>query len=836
MKQYKHLNYEPNKNMIDENFPATYETAEQKKYKKVEGIEKPIKVIYNVANIGAGFDTETSKKNFPLCALSWVYIWQFAIGDVIYTCRYIEQFKDFIIELNQSLEKRNIYLYVWDANINYENSFIFLLMRELITDCFFKERREPCKIQFDRVILHEVIGIFGCSLADIAKTYTETQKKLGDIDHNLIRNSETPLTDTEMGYIWGDVEILSELTAVAFDLFIRNGNMPMTQTSIVRNAIKKRLGFYKSAQCKKVQPLMPEKFTDYIKHRKYLYSGGLTHSNFKYINQTLQNVKCLDLTSAYPASLNYDYFPDGALHKAESVEEAMMVLNKNAETAKQCYETEVESTPYLMPWFGVVKLTNVEAKTTHTLISKYKCLYLSDDYVLDNNKILKCSECIIMINDVDALCIDDAYYYDDMAFSEFWFFDKYARCPYYLRQVMNEQYKVKCDIKKSGQHKTTMKIGYRRAKEFVNSVYGMCATQVYVNNIVFNAETFELENTGDRDNYLDKKLGITDEDLKGKSIEEKIKIRSEKYGEYYQRVYTAEKAKTFLNPYIAYWCTSYTRKRLCDIIFNPKFSDLICQYDTDSIYYIKKDNYLELEEEIKEINNNLMAYNKRVLKEDYLLDIGIWDEDGEYDEFLPLGSKRYAKRKYYTPEEFDAMDDKQKFDTDIHGNKHIKVNFFYNDNLNLWCEEHITFAGQQEKTLIKNARAEGIDLFIYLKDFNMTAEMSDKKTMTYVDNIIKDIEITDYNGHTCKQNVYGCAVLTDIPFASRVCESSKHLSEYYYMFMSLNSDATNSTVINSIEYNEFKYDEKAYKDDKNYVTVNKDNNTKTSNFTDIEAV
>jgi hypothetical protein len=79
--------------------------------------------------------------------------------------------------------------------------------------------------------------------------------------------------------------------------------------------------------------------------------------------------------------------------------------------------------------------------------------------------------------------------------------------------------------------------------------------------------------------------------------------------------------------------------------FISKFPDNIIQYDTDSLYYRYSK---ELKAEINKYNDAIIEKNQRLFKnnphKELLLDLGTWDIENCYVDFLPLGAKKYIKR------------------------------------------------------------------------------------------------------------------------------------------------------------------------------------------------
>ena len=75
----------------------------------------------------------------------------------------------------------------------------------------------------------------GSSLANLTLTKHDIHKKVGDLDYSKIRHSRTHLTETEMGYCLGDVDVLSAYIDEQMDIYDRDiTKIPMTNTGRVR--------------------------------------------------------------------------------------------------------------------------------------------------------------------------------------------------------------------------------------------------------------------------------------------------------------------------------------------------------------------------------------------------------------------------------------------------------------------------------------------------------------------------------------------------------------------------------------------------------------------------
>lgn len=552
--------------------------------------KKITKKSHTFVNVGSGFDCETSKISTD-SNISVVYIWQFSIGKVTFLCRDINEITRFIKELSKMVYDLSdkATLLIGDANINYEFSYFKPLFYNNITQAFLKDTTHVCTFTlFNNLKFIEILGVFGRNLATIAKNYTRTQKRKGDLNYDKIRNSSTYMSRREILYSVNDVAIIAELLPIAHQLYtVKGDKIPMTQTGIVRQEIMKNYAPTKQAK-NKIQDEMIKLIgteSEYKYFRRYGYSGGLTHSNFKYVGKKLNNIVCYDLTSAYPWALNAKNYPAGELIKC---------------TCKSEYKTALSH----KHWYMDITLANLKSKSTHSTLSLHKCINISGE-ITDNGRIYSADYVRVLINEIDYSNICAIYDFDKSKsqVNDIWYFTKSCKAPQKMLDVMNDWYIKKTVLKPLTKDKHANDPDYSnnckeymRLKNLINSVYGMCVTQLY-----------------------DKEIQIGDIDF------EQIQCDWDSYN------------KTVFNPYIGYWCTAYVRQRLIQCI--SKFPDSIYQYDTDSIYCDATNT--DLLDYVKEINNNVLTELFPRVKDKNLLDLGQWDCDGEYKHFLCLGSKRY---------------------------------------------------------------------------------------------------------------------------------------------------------------------------------------------------
>ena len=589
-------------------------------------IEDDKVIVDSVFTNCVGFDTESTtifedetKKKVKHC---FCYTFQVAIANYYAIYRTKEQFINFLSILKDVIDYKNINepapakCYIWVANLAHEMSFIKYWITDNfeVSKMFAKSQRDCLLMEFNNIQFRECIGLFGHSLADIAKNWTETQKLKGDLDYNLIRTSFTPLTETEKQYCINDVMILTEMhTAILKAYKQQNGalRIPYTASGFVRMKLKEnirndqelteeleRINENRKKPIKSNIDLLKYKNrkafaspAQWIMCRDFAYTGGLCGSNIEKVGRTLKNVKCADLTSDYPAQMLHCNFPYGWLKNVSRETFSIAIKQKK-------------------PFFILCRAC-LKSFTNHATFSQHKMLNFKSkqwqdvfgeptNLIVYNGKIHKVENAIIIMNDVDLSAYKMIY---DMKIDiiDMWQFDGYKKLPNWITSAVIDSYEKKAVLKHDGQKDT---IEYKDSKRDVNSYYGVFAQ---------------------RDTDL---LDIMIDGLFTNSKE---------------RTPKQQLCQHWLYPYIAFWVTSYARRIL--MYFISKYPDSIIQYDTDSLYYTENK---ELETALLKYNEKQKKINERIFKDnphkELLLDLGMWDFEETYDQFLGMGAKKYVKQ------------------------------------------------------------------------------------------------------------------------------------------------------------------------------------------------
>lgn len=569
------------------------------------------------------------------------YTYQIAVGTEYYAVyRLPSQLFDFLDTLLDTLKYLNMgqnypaKCLIWVANLSHEFSFIKYKLFQLL-ECkkmFAKSPRECLYLNFDYIEMRECLGLFGKSLEDVSEKWCKTKKLKGDLDYDKVRISTktycTPLDETEMQYCINDVIILTEMHEKVYDTYMQENGvliLPYTRSGFVRmklkNSIredetitKQRLEYNKRCSDPKwekknnIDFLMmcnKHKYVDaaqWMLCREYGFTGGLCGSNIDKVGKTLKDVMCADLTSDYPAVMLHKKYPAGWLHETPLSEYTTIRDEKKK------------------PFF-ILAIVDFKSFSHHATFSKHKVLnYESkifqaklgkpEEMIAYNGKILQAKKCYVMLNDVDIEAYEMIYKMKITPI-KMWTFDKYKKLPQWIQRPIKEDYIIKATYKHAGKADTQE---YKDSKININTYFGVTATK-----------THDILNAFDDVYDPETKTGGTFEPERHKTFKQ---LRCE----------------SWLDPYIAFWTTSYARKIL--MYFISKYPEYIVQYDTDSLYYEPCE---ELEKELLEYNERITAINEKIFRghpqKELLLDLGCWDFDKKYDQFLGMGAKKYIKQQ-----------------------------------------------------------------------------------------------------------------------------------------------------------------------------------------------
>ena len=273
-------------------------------------------------NLECAFDIETTSTTYNGQKTAFAYIWMigFGYGNDVFYGRTWKQFVATCKLIQRSLglhEERRLVVYV--HNLGYE----FQFMRKYFdwNTVFAIDERKPIKALCSLGIeFRDSYILSGYSLANTAKNLSKhsVKKLVGDLDYSLVRTSDTPLTEVEMGYCRNDIDVVLAYINEQIEQYGDINKVPLTNTGRVRSYVKHNCYYddknhRKSSKGKYVRykrimddlTLTPNMYLQL----KTSFMGGFTHSNPNHTGMVHKNVASIDLTSSYPSVMLAEQYP-----------------------------------------------------------------------------------------------------------------------------------------------------------------------------------------------------------------------------------------------------------------------------------------------------------------------------------------------------------------------------------------------------------------------------------------------------------------------------------------------------------------------------------------------
>ena len=654
------------------------------------------------------FDIESSsfytKQNNKMACM---YAWAMTINGVSVYGRTWKEFTFFMEELKLRLHldyHNRIIIYI--HNLSYE--FQFIRRRFIFSKVFARKKRHPIKALMDNCFeLKCSYFLSGLSLEKTAENLSsvKVKKKVGQLDYDKVRHSETPLEKEELEYLEYDVIILhffimEEIRKNKNDI----SKIPLTKTGYARNYcreyIKKHTNFKQyRTNIEAEAPTDVELFTLLNK----AFAGGYTHANKTFVETELPNVDynlkvhSIDFTSSYPAQMCMHMFPRGNFKRVQ-------------------IESKAEFESYIRQYACVFKITfeNLKSKKSHDILSESKCEYLSKP-VIDNGRIYSAQYATTFMTDVDYKTFEKFYDWDNICIHDFWY-TVYGYLPKQLLECVLTLYANKTKLKGViGKEEE-----YLVAKGLVNAIYGMCVTNPVNDEILYSDDEWNKEEP----------------------------LMQQALNKAYINNY-----KQFLCYQWGVWITAWARYELLDLVSIVDFDAIYM--DTDSIKLVNYDKYVPyIEKHNKRIKENLLKCVHTLCIDESLLNpidikgkghfLGIWDYEGEYIKFKTLGAKRYAyikKMKESGKEEF-----------------HITVSGLSNKQFRENGDKGDIITKSDKDYLWKNATNYIVmngGFKFFTDGMKIPKEFANRLVHTYVDEYQSEV-ITDYKGNSLRVEEFSC--------------------------------------------------------------------------------
>lgn len=461
----------------------------------------------NIIDLASSFDIETTSDQNQKTA--YMYIWQWGVGECLIYGRTWADFLTFYCDLCKYLrigkptekgdKRRKLITLI--HNMGFEFTFIKCRLpwqnkksnNGFIPNIFAKSPRDIITgVTKQNVEFRCTYALTGVSLAKLAKDYKLSDKLVGDLDYNIPRNSQTPLSDKELSYALRDIEILCQFWPIYRDMYIKgDSKIPTTKTAINRIELFEH---FKKSGAKRPEGF-PSDSENYKFMMTWLFRGGYCHTNAGYTAWELNpqtdpsGLDGYDFKSSYPTRMIFDIFPY-EFEQFEGTWDELQPILRN----------------YKMAVIMTLRFRGLRSRTTHSLESFHKCINRYDPkfgrkFSIDNGRVAHAELMTVCINELDWASYNEMYVWDDVeVIGDIYISEKKPLPPYLLDLVCKYYYK-----KETVEDKES--IDYILAKQIVNAFYGLCCASVFHQNYIFTGEEMELfESVPDWDKLRERQI------------------------------------------------------------------------------------------------------------------------------------------------------------------------------------------------------------------------------------------------------------------------------------------------------------------------------------------
>lgn len=568
-----------------------------------------------------------------------MYVWQMAINNEVIIGRTWEDFIKVIDKIKSIADMRKANVIIWVHNLQYE----FQFMRHYFQwdRVFCLDSRVPVYAQTGRVIFRCSYKESGCSLKYIAdeKLLDKRYKKMtGDLDYDLLRHSETPLTDKEYGYIMADVLVLNQYIRERMEQMGGILKIAMTKTGYVRREMRDAC-FLESGYRPFIRRL---KLTphEYCMARA-AFRGGVAAADPLNCGKIWENVASNDRKSSYPAVQVTEFYP------MSSGEPIVIKDEAHLERLMDDYLILFD-----VRFYGLESLENY---AYYDSASKGRFRLPEDDkdrpHEVFNGRIKSAEVFETTITDADYQIYRMFYKWERIQFGSAYIYRKdYLPTPY-IRQLL-EYYRRKTEWKGRGEYYTE----YNMAKENLNANYGDTVMDPIRDEVGIDAGMWEDEIRQRLKYCTDKSERKVLRKSLAKFYHNGHYKHPEDDPEIVKKVDKYNKDRNRFNFYLwGVWVAAYARVELFKAIYEAKYDHIYCDTDSDKIlnYDAHKAWYEWYNNDIRERCEAAMTYHGLPLdlcrpKDIYgnPQQLGAWDYEGKYEMFKTLGSKRYMYTQY----------------------------------------------------------------------------------------------------------------------------------------------------------------------------------------------
>lgn len=470
--------------------------------------------------------------------VGYMYIWQMTIGGKVIAGRTYQELQyalKLLVHMCKTDAEHRVIIYV--HNLSYEAFYLsqFLTASFGVPEMLCPQSRKPLTMIFGNGLeFRDSYKLLQKSL-DKATKGLPHHKLVGELDYTARHTPGTYLTSDEWAYCLYDVVGLREAILKLYqEHSYTPSTVPLTNTGIVRESVLKVVK--NDVKFRAIRnEVIPSK--EQLVTLIMSMAGGDTHGSRFFAGRTIDNCNMVDIKSAHPSQMLLGRYPCGRLK----------TLNETI-TIEQCMGL---SRQYAI--WGVLKMTGVVIKpeVANPTISFAKTTEISDDYQLDNGRVLYADSLTLPCDSNDIYRIAHSYDYDS-AVIVMPVISKLAYLPDSVRGVIKGWFETKENVEDRDS------FDYMFSKICVNTIYGVCAQKP----------------ARDEHNYKASQEGVENEN---KSWVDVLKDMPEKD---YRNLFS-ERTMPFV---WGTWTASLTRLQLYKMQEKIGWSNVL-YWDTDSIYY-----------------------------------------------------------------------------------------------------------------------------------------------------------------------------------------------------------------------------------------------------------
>lgn len=435
----------------------------------------------------ASFDLECTNYHD---LFSFMYIWQFGIEDQIVYGRTWQEFREFILDLQEHLHiQHDFKLIVFDHNLKFDFGFF---RREVAIGgkLIAKSKREIVMCTIENCL--EFRDSYQYSEKSLDAMGEEIGlEKIKGYDYTKIRHSQTELTAAELAYCSRDCEILQQYYKLQCDQYGAVYNIPLTATLRVKRILLEKIRQadtkgYKLRSMIKHRQLDPDDPEDMriLKHLRVAFFGGFNYCTTIHKNQIIPNVDEFDANSHYIAQI--------LLHKFPLTRFKPLPLPDKAEELIK--HTGIYKSKAMLITFRYYDLETILPDVG--FLSIYTKNYIESELVdrrsMVTKKMYKLGTGVMTLTDVDFYLLSKYYIMSNVKIIQV-LGSEYGVLPDYITNTCTDLYKKKSaakaalkEIKKDRKPTAEEQASYDLIKSYLNRVYGIFVQDPVKFNYCYN--------------------------------------------------------------------------------------------------------------------------------------------------------------------------------------------------------------------------------------------------------------------------------------------------------------------------------------------------------------